>query len=379
MRKLKTLLVGIVALSIATVVFAIPNTADAKKIIKIRVQSVIPSKADEVVMLKDFAANVKALTDGEVVIEVLPAGAIVGVKETLEAVDKGLIEGGFAWTHYWSGYHPAAMLFGSPVAGAGVGIDNIAWISWYMNGGGRALYEQLWKEMGMDIKGFMLQPVGPEALGWFKEPINSMADFRKLRFRTPPGIPGHNDELEPLPFDPELARQLIAESKYGSIDNLPSIVFYGLYSLGPTEQAMVGMWQANLGVTVEVQIIEELEEWLELSHNRELPLFVSGWHADYIDPQNFLEILFHSQSEDNISAYSNSEVDAALEKAAVEQDEEARLKMYQDIEKMILKDLPLAPFYQSSMSHVLVKPYVEEYYLAPIGIHIWKYISVKPH
>ncbi|MDX1527363.1 MAG: TRAP transporter substrate-binding protein [Gammaproteobacteria bacterium] len=161
----------------------------------IRVQSVIPAKADEVVMLEEFAADVAALTNGEVEIKVLPAGAIVGVKETLEAVDKGLIEGGFAWTHYWSGYHPAAMLFGSPVAGAGVGIDNIAFVSWFLYGGGKELYDELWKEMGMNIKGFMLQPVGPEALGWFKEPINSMEDFRKLRFRTPPGIPGqtYND------------------------------------------------------------------------------------------------------------------------------------------------------------------------------------------
>ncbi len=161
----------------------------------IRVQSVIPAKADEVTMLEDFATTVKALTNGEVEIQVLPAGAIVGVKETLEAVDKGLVEGGFAWTHYWSGYHPAAMLFGSPVAGAGVGIDNIAFVSWFMYGGGRELYDQLWKEMGMNVKGLMLQPVGPEALGWFKEPINSMADFRKYRFRTPPGIPGqtYND------------------------------------------------------------------------------------------------------------------------------------------------------------------------------------------
>ncbi len=165
------------------------NAADAAKV-KIRVQSVIPAKADEVQMLNDFGENVKALTNGEVEIEVLPAGAIVGVKETLEAVDKGLVEGGFAWTHYWSGYHPAAMLFGSPVAGAGVGIDNIAFISWYMYGGGKALYDELWKEMGMNVKGLMLQPVGPEALGWFKEPINSMEDFRKYRFRTPPGIPG---------------------------------------------------------------------------------------------------------------------------------------------------------------------------------------------
>ena len=164
------------------------GVAEAKTVIKI--QSVLPTKADEIVMVRDFADNVLALTNGEVEIQVLPDGAIVSGRDILPAVDKGLIDGGFAWTHYWSGIHPAAMLFGSPVAGAGVGIDNIAFISWYMNGGGRELYNQLWDEMDLNIKGLMLQPVGPEALGWFKEPINSMDDFRKYRFRTPPGIPG---------------------------------------------------------------------------------------------------------------------------------------------------------------------------------------------
>lgn len=187
MFKLNTLVKGLCATAMAAAI-VLPTLAEAK--VTIRVQSVIPTKADEVTMLNDFGANVKMLTGGEVEIEVLPAGAVVGVKDTLEAVDKGLIEGGFAWTHYWSGYHPAAMLFGSPVAGAGVGIDNIAFVSWYMYGGGRDLYNELWKEMGMNVKGLMLQPVGPEALGWFKEPINSMEDFRKYRFRTPPGIPG---------------------------------------------------------------------------------------------------------------------------------------------------------------------------------------------
>jgi TRAP-type mannitol/chloroaromatic compound transport system substrate-binding protein len=182
MFSLKTLTVGAAALAMtATAAFA--ETV-------IRVQSVIPAQADEVTMLNEFAADVAALTGGSLKIEVLPAGAVVGVRETLDAVDSGLIEGGFAWTHYWSGKHPAAMLFGSPVAGAGVGIDNIAFVSWFQYGGGKELYDQLWDEMGVNVKGFMLQPVGPEALGWFKEPIASMDDFRKYRFRTPPGIPG---------------------------------------------------------------------------------------------------------------------------------------------------------------------------------------------
>ena len=177
--------IGLVA---ALAILMLPGLSSAKT--TIRIQSVIPVSADEIVMLRRFGDNVSALTNGEVEIEVLPAGAVVGVSQTLEAVHNGLIEGGFAWTHYWSGYHPAAMLFGSPTAGAGLGIDNIAFISWYLEGGGKELYNRLWDEMGMNVKGLMLQPVGPEALGWFKEPINSMDDFRELRFRTPPGIPG---------------------------------------------------------------------------------------------------------------------------------------------------------------------------------------------
>src|SRR5512134_2250675 len=160
------------------------------KPVKIRIQSVIPTSADEVTMLKEFAKDVEDLTSKTVTFEVLPAGAIVGINDTLDAVDKGLIEADSAWTHYWSGKHPAATLFGSPAAGAGVGLDNTAWLSWFLYGGGKELYDDLWKEMKVNVKGFILQPVGPEALGWFKTPINSMADFRKLRFRTPPGIPG---------------------------------------------------------------------------------------------------------------------------------------------------------------------------------------------
>ena len=182
MRKIISLFLGL-ALFIGFTV-----SASAAKTLKC--QTVISAKADEVKMLKDWGNDITALTNGEIKFEILPAGTVVGVKETLDAVDKGLIDCGFAWTHYWSGEHPAAMLFGSPVAGAGVGIDNIAFLSWFQYGGGKELYDQLWKEMKRDIKGFMLQPVGPEALGWFKEPINSMDDFRKYKFRTPPGIPG---------------------------------------------------------------------------------------------------------------------------------------------------------------------------------------------
>ena len=182
MRKIISFILGSALLTVLSV-----SSANAKTL---KCQTVINAKADEVVMLKDFGQTVTDLTGGSIKFEILPAGTVVGVKETLDAVDKGLIDCGFAWTHYWSGEHPAAMLFGSPVAGAGVGIDNIAFLSWFQYGGGKELYDRLWDEMGVNVKGFLLQPVGPEALGWFPSKIESMDDFRKLRFRAPPGMVG---------------------------------------------------------------------------------------------------------------------------------------------------------------------------------------------
>lgn len=189
LNKTSCMLAAVVcALGLWSLSLATSSPAEAR--VKLQVQTVMSASSDEAKLLKDFASDVSRLTSGEVRIEVLAPGTVVGVRETLDAVDKGLLDGGFAWTHYWSGKHPAAMLFGSPTAGAGVGLDNIAFLSWYLYGGGQRLYDELWREMGMNVKGFMLQPAGPEALGWFKEPIRSMSDFRKLRFRTPPGIPG---------------------------------------------------------------------------------------------------------------------------------------------------------------------------------------------
>lgn len=182
MINLKTLTVGAVGLTM------LASTAMAEKVL--RIQSVLPTTADEVFMLNDFGSDVAALTGGSLTVEVLPAGAVVGPRDIMDAVDAGLVEGGFAWTHYWGGKHVAANLFGAPVAGAGVGLDNIAFLSWFQYGGGKELYDQLWDEMGVNVKGFMLQPVGPEALGWFPEPITSMDDFRQMRFRAPPGMVG---------------------------------------------------------------------------------------------------------------------------------------------------------------------------------------------
>ena len=146
-KIMKSVISGVVAFTASAMIV---SSASAAKTLKI--QLAVPTTSDEAKIVQDFANDVENLTQGEVKLELLPAGAVVGVSDIIDAVDSGLVDGGFAWTHYWSGKHPAAMLFGSPVAGAGVGIDNIAFMSWFQYGGGSELYDQLWDEMKLNVK-----------------------------------------------------------------------------------------------------------------------------------------------------------------------------------------------------------------------------------
>ena len=97
---------------LGTVVILGFMTASAKAK-TLKCQTVLNAKSDEARLLKEeFTDRVTELTGGSLKFEIMPAGTVVGGKETLDAIDKGLIDCGFAWTHYWSGEHPAAMLFG---------------------------------------------------------------------------------------------------------------------------------------------------------------------------------------------------------------------------------------------------------------------------
>ena len=154
---------------------------------------------------------------------------------------------------------------------------------------------------------------------------------------------------------------------------------YALYAADPIEEAIIGMWQQNLGIQVKVETISEYETYFERQRNDEFQVFVGGWGADYIDPQNFLDVLFQSESPENSFAYANPDVDSALVQAAGETDASERIKEYQDIEHLILNDLPAVPLYRNTKSYTLVKPYVKGYQMTPIGINLWCDIYVESH
>ena len=196
----------------------------------------------------------------------------------------------------------------------------------------------------------------------------------------PPGMAGYNENLRGYPYDPEKARQLIAESKYGDASDLPEItlnVSGGGGAAARQVSAIVEMYKQNLGVDVTIQQTDWATYLWDLrAHRYQMFGVTAGWIADYPDPQDFLDVLFHSGSRNNDMEYSNPEVDRLLEEARVEQDFEKRMELYQEAEQIILEDAPIVPLTHDA-DYWLTKPYVKGMIYPPVIIPKLKYVSIS--
>ena len=192
----------------------------------------------------------------------------------------------------------------------------------------------------------------------------------------PPGFPGYNDSLEGLRFDPVLAKKLLSESNYFDIENRPRIVVT-IPGTGGTPnldlEVIINMWFENLGVEVEIQQVEWATYLQDLDKRKFQAYAGLGWQADYPDPEDFLDILFYSDSDNNHGAYSNSEVDGLLEKARVG-DVQDRLNIYENVEEMIVNDAPWVPLWFGSDRYLLIKPYVKGYTIPPMTVPKMRHI-----
>jgi ABC-type transport system substrate-binding protein len=193
-----------------------------------------------------------------------------------------------------------------------------------------------------------------------------------------PGLPGYNQQAQTLAFDPARAKQLLAESKYGSAAGLGTVTITeigGGANAGVATQAILEMWRNNLGVEVSIAQTEAASFFEDLDRGR-LQMFDIGWIMDYPDPEDIIDLLFHSSSRQNTTGYANPHVDALVVQARTEQDQTKRLQLYQQAEQLIIQDAPWIPLFFGK-DHYVVKPNVKGYDPIPIVVPRLRYITVN--
>ena len=149
---------------------------------KLKLQSSDPSGSINYHANLKWAERVKTMSDGRLIIKMLPVGAIVKYSETLDAIGAGIIDGHVSTVAYFSGKEPAFGLLANPVGAWGDPNEMFMFIEY---GGGRELYEELLEPYGVQFLGAVTP--GLESF-LSNKPLRGVDDLKGLKLRAPEGM-----------------------------------------------------------------------------------------------------------------------------------------------------------------------------------------------
>jgi TRAP-type mannitol/chloroaromatic compound transport system substrate-binding protein len=149
----------------------------------IKMQSSWPASNTLQEHFKIFAERTEKLTQGGVKIDAMPAGQIVPAFEVLDATHKKVLDGWHSISYYWVGKNPAAALFAAPPGGP-FGMDHMDYLGWLYVGGGLQMWRDFYQnDLKLNVIVWPAHPSSPQAFGWFKKPLRSVADIKGLKCR----------------------------------------------------------------------------------------------------------------------------------------------------------------------------------------------------
>lgn len=151
-------------------------------VVTLKMQSTWPTKDIFHETFVEWGKKSEEMAGGRLKIDILPAGAVVGAFQLIDAVHQGVLDGGHGVPAYWFGKSKAASLFGT---GPSLGMDAEMVLGWVRYGGGQQLYDELLQQvLKLNVLSFFHGPMPSQPLGWFRNEVKSVDDFKGLKYRT---------------------------------------------------------------------------------------------------------------------------------------------------------------------------------------------------
>ncbi len=189
---------------------------------------------------------------------------------------------------------------------------------------------------------------------------------------VPSGVVGHSEGIG-LPYDPDRARELLAQAGYPGGRGFPPVEALTLYENAPLLEYLQTQWRENLGIEIHWQIVE-LATFVARRAQDSPRLFISAWGGRaYPDPDSFLALSFIRLR----TRWRDETYDRLVQEARYIADRREQMKLYQQADKILVEEAPIIPLVYGRQ-HLLVKPWVA--LLTPTaGQWFWKDIIIKPH
>ena len=146
-----------------------------------KVQAHLPTGHTVYQFIDDWVKEVNTMLGGRLTLELYPAKAIIPPFETLEAVQMGIIDADITSPAYFAGRDPAIPLLADLIGAYSNWFEAATWCEY---GGGKELYQKMYKGFGAHFVG--CPNAGIESVA-SKKPINSIADFKGVKMRAPSG------------------------------------------------------------------------------------------------------------------------------------------------------------------------------------------------
>jgi len=174
-------LTGAAAATAGAATLGFPMIAKSQAPIVLKMQGAWGAKDIFNEMAREYVTRVNEMAGGRLRIDFLVTGSVVKTFQEMDAVSQGVLDAAHNVPVYWYGKSKAASLFGS---GPINGMDAQQTLAWIYRGGGLELYNELLKNLNLDVVGFFAMPMPTQPLGWFRKPITNAAGLKGLKYRT---------------------------------------------------------------------------------------------------------------------------------------------------------------------------------------------------
>jgi oligopeptide transport system substrate-binding protein len=170
---------------------------------------------------------------------------------------------------------------------------------------------------------------------------------------TPPGTLGYNPP-KLFDYDPEKARQLLADAGYPNGDGWPGLEL--IYNTSESHRkiavALQQMWKDVLNISVTISN-QEWKVYLDSVTQMDFQIARRGWIGDYVDANNFLD-LYLTDGGNNNTGFSDPRYDEMILKLAPQAEtREERYRIFHEAETMLMEQMPILPIYTYTSKHLI--------------------------
>lgn len=203
---------------------------------------------------------------------------------------------------------------------------------------------------------------------------------------VPPGIPDAapgsdfrkvgGDFFEP--YDPEGAKQLLAEAGYPNGKGFPKFtILYNTNERHKTiAEAIQRMWKETLGIQCDLTN-QEWKVYLDNRNNLNYDVARAGWIGDYTDPMTFID-MWVTGGGNNDTGWGNTQYDQYVATAKSTDDQTVRMDAMHKAEAILMEQMPIVPIYFYTRPE-LIKPYIKDAYTSALGYTDFKYAYIEAH